>query len=425
MAEKYNFTREESRNLYIYLISIVVLTIGSGVYTFAISYYLLNETGSALYFSINLAISSITFLIVTPFAGVITDFFNRKKIVLTGEFLITLLVLILLLVVYFGGISITAIFITTFFRSLILPLVNNSFSASMSNLFHVDNLQRVFGLNGSIQSSAAFLGPIIGGIVFGLFSIEITLLVFVIASFISFVLNIWLRFDLFVLQEEKDIFDLKDKKVLKNFYIEISKGFKYLLNIPILRIVIFAGIGINLFAAGDSVLPEKMMINELNFDPFYVGLVNGIMALGTVTAGIVLSYRKKITNLISVMRWCFVITGVITMLLPLPIYLSMSFVQNMIFIAVLLFINFFFIAIANVPFIRIIHEETDDNMKGRVFSNLGVLSSSVVPLGVVLYGIIYDAGFYMAVNIVGGLGVIAISLIFLRPSRMKTADENS
>ena len=84
----------------------------------------------------------------------------------------------------------------------------------------------------------------------------------------------------------------------------------------------------------------------------------------------------------------------------------------------MLFFNYFFIAIANVPFIRIIHEETEDHMKGRVFSNLGVLSSSVVPLAVVLYGIIYDAGYYMTVNIIGGITVIIISFIFLNPSRV-------
>ena len=418
MEKTYNFTKNESRNLYIYLISIVVLTIGNGIYTFSISYYLLNETGSALYFSINLAISSITFLIVTPFAGVITDFFDRKKIVLSGEFLITLLTFILLLVVYFHGISLTAIFVTTFFRSLILPLVNNSFSASMSNLFNVDNLQRVFGLNGSIQSSAAFFGPILGGLIFGIFSLEVTLLLFVVASFVSFMLDFWLKFDLFQQQKPKDILELKNKNVLKNFFIEIRKGFKYLLSIPILRIVIFAGIGINFFSAGDTILPEKMMINELNFSPITVGLVNGIMALGTVTAGILLSYRKKIVNHVSVMRWCFIINGFITIILPLPIYLSMDFVQNMIFLSAMLFFNYFFIAIANVPFIRIIHEETEDHMKGRVFSNLGVLSSSVVPLAVVLYGIIYDAGYYMTVNIIGGITVIIISFIFLNPSRV-------
>jgi len=416
--EKYSFTGNEKKNLWAYMISICTITIGGGVYTFAISYFLLNETGSALYFSINLAISSITFLLITPISGVLTDFLNRRYIIIYGELILTITIFILLIVTYFYGLSLVTIYITTFIRGIFNALVNNSFSAATSNMFHVDNLQKVFGLNSSIQSSAAFLGPILGGVFFGMFSFETILIIFIILSLISLLLDYTIQFDLFRETSEEETSTFSDHGYVKGFYIEIKKGVTYLLSIPILKVVIFAGVAINFFNAGDMVLPEKMMIDLFDFSPVQVGIVNGIMALGTVIAGIILAHAKKINSQITTMKYCFILGSAITIVLPLPIYLDWPFPFQFTYIASLLFFKFFIIAIINVPFMRIIHEQANDNMKGRVFSGLGVISSSVVPMAIILFGYIYDQGFYILPNVISGIIIILIAITFYKEKQL-------
>lgn len=414
IMEKYTFTSSEKRNLWAYLISMAVITIGSAVYTFAISYFLLNETGSALYFSINLAISSVTFLLVTPISGVLTDFLNRRHIIIYGEIVLTLSVLVLLIITYFYGLSLTTIYITTFIRGIFNSLVNNSFSASTSNMFHIDNLQKVFGLNSSIQSSAAFLGPILGGVFFGVFSFETILLVFLFLSLLSLILDYTIKFDLFYDDNDIDITTFKENGYLKGFFIEVKSGVKYLLTVPILKIVIFAGIAINFFNAGDMILPEKMMIDIFGYSPWQVGIVNGIMATGTIVAGLILANIKKINKQITTMKYCFIVGAIITMVLPLPIYIDMSFGLQFMYLSLLLFLKFFVIAIINVPFIRIVHEQSSDHMKGRVFSGLGVISSSVVPMAVIIFGFIYDQGYYLLPNIISSIIIISIATIYYK-----------
>lgn len=416
--EKYSFTSNEKMNLWAYMISICTITIGGGVYTFAISYFLLNETGSALYFSINLAISSITFLLISPISGVLTDFLNRRYIIIYGELILTITILILLIVTYFYGLSLLTIYITTFIRGIFNALVNNSFSAATSNMFHIDNLQKVFGLNSSVQSSAAFLGPILGGVFFGIFSFEIILIIFLILSLISLLLDYTIKFDLFRENSKDENSSFNDHGYLKGFYIEIKNGVKYLLSIPILKVVIFAGVAINFFNAGDMVLPEKMMIDLFNFSPVQVGIVNGIMALGAVIAGLFLANTKKVKNQITTMKYCFIFGSIITIVLPIPIYIDIAFTFQFIYIATLLFFKFFIISIINVPFMRIIHEQSNDNMKGRVFSGLGVISSSIVPIAIILFGYIYDQGFYILPNLISGIIIILIAIIFYKEKKL-------
>ena len=86
------------KNYFIYILSTIVVSLGGMVYTFAISYFILQETGSALYFSINTAIISIGAIIALPISGVMVDSMNRKKIVLSFEALSALTLLLLSLI---------------------------------------------------------------------------------------------------------------------------------------------------------------------------------------------------------------------------------------------------------------------------------------------------------------------------------------
>src|SRR5699024_2451019 len=165
-------------------------------------------------------------------------------------------------------------------------------------------------------------------------------------------------------------------------------------------------------------LPEKMMIDLFDFSPVQVGIVNGIMALGTVIAGIILAHAKKINSQITTMKYCFILGSAITIVLPLPIYLDWPFPFQFTYIASLLFFKFFIIAIINVPFMRIIHEQANDNMKGRVFSGLGVISSSVVPMAIILFGYIYDQGFYILPNVISGIIIILIAITFYKEKQL-------
>ncbi|KMK77530.1 hypothetical protein [Alkalihalobacillus pseudalcaliphilus] len=58
-------------------------------------------------------------------------------------------------------------------------------------------------------------------------------------------------------------------------------------------------------------------------------------------------------------------------------------------------------------------------MKGRIFSVMGVISSSLVPLAVILFGYLYDRGLYSIVNFIAGFIVITIAFIYYQPRKMK------
>jgi len=70
-----------------------VSTFGSLLFSFSLSFYILTVTGSGLSFTISLAIQFLPEIIISPFAGIFIDNFNKKIILILTDFLNALVVI--------------------------------------------------------------------------------------------------------------------------------------------------------------------------------------------------------------------------------------------------------------------------------------------------------------------------------------------
>ena len=78
---------KEMKNLILYGLGRAVSSFGSIIYSFAIGLYVLNTTGSGMKFAVTLLVAFLPSLILTPFAGVLADKFDKKKIVVRMDLL--------------------------------------------------------------------------------------------------------------------------------------------------------------------------------------------------------------------------------------------------------------------------------------------------------------------------------------------------
>lgn len=76
------FNRKQKFNLLLYLFSRGFISFGDSIYSFAISFFILYETGSALASSINFVVFTLVNLICLPFAGYIADKYNKQMVIL-------------------------------------------------------------------------------------------------------------------------------------------------------------------------------------------------------------------------------------------------------------------------------------------------------------------------------------------------------
>lgn len=416
----------EKLNFIIYLLSRLMTNLGNIVYMFAVSYSILYTTGSAFYFSINLALMTLVSLLLLPFSGWLSDVWDKRTLIISGEIMMTIIIGGLLVYSYFYGFNLIAIYMTTVLTSFINPFISNAFQAVMTEMFHADRIQKVMGYTSSIMSSAVILGPAIGGVLFGLFDFYVMILVFFIAYFISAVLDFFVKFKLYYdeknYESEDELGEAALSKTAK-FKKDISKGFVYIWDSTILKRVFIMAAIINFFTALLAIYPEKVMIVELGFNPEAVGVINAFDGVGALVAGAVLGTIKQINSPIRVMKAGLQLLSLMFLLYLLPIYVDMPQLAMMIFFAAMGFSIAVLVQVINVPFLTYMQVITPQNIKGRVFSVISIFAMSIQPLGTLLYGILYDFMPYWIIHVVSFILLLAAVVISIREDTIEGAKQ--
>ncbi|SDK53590.1 Transmembrane secretion effector [Jeotgalicoccus aerolatus] len=406
----------EKLNFIIYIFSRLTLNLGSLIYTFAVSYSILYFTGSALYFSINLAISSVVMTLMLPLSGVMSDLGNKRRIIISGEILLTLIMGGLLLFTYLYGFNIYAIYLTSFLTALVNPFVSNSFQTSMTEMFHKERIQKVMGYVSAIMSSAIIIGPALGGVLFGLFDFYVMILIFFITYAVSTLLDFLIKFDLYY---NPDDYELNNdtapasSTVIGKFKHDVWQGIKYIKDSYVfLRVFIMAAF-INFFASLMGIYPEKAMITELKFEAETVGIINAFDGIGVLIAGIIIGSVKQFKNPVGLMKTSLLIWTFTIPLYLLPLYSSLSDTYSIVFFAAMGFSIAVLLQVINVPLFTYIQLAVPQYIKGRVFSTMGLFASSIVPVGTLLYGFAYDNLPYWIIHSISFIALITVTLTFL------------
>lgn len=401
------------KNYFIYIFSTIVVALGGSVYTFAISYYILQETGSALYFSINAAIMSIGAIIALPISGVMIDSLNRKKIILSFEALSALTLLLLSLYIAFFGFNIFALFFITAVRSIITPVIFNAFEASMTQLFVKESIQQTLGKISMYKTTIMLLGPIVAGVVYGFLSLKTMILVFFSMQLLSFSSNLFLEF-----KEQK--LETAEKNVtlenwFSNFLNKIVQGYQFILKSDVLKQLLLLSMIINAVgAASFGVLPDTIMIKELNFTAPQVGIVSTIFVLGALGGSWLLS-KKKIMNPLNIVKYALIVVALFLLSFTLPLYVEMMPVLSMAYIGLIGLSMTFVFQFISIPLSSYMQKTVPDEYKGRVFSLNGTIGMVLMPIGTIIYGALYEKGIYFPVNLFSSVIILVTVFLTLKP----------
>lgn len=189
--------RKASYHIGIFAVSKFVSVMGANIVAFGISLYILKLTGSATSFSINILCSIVPRVLFSPLIGYMADRYNKKVLVISSQILTVVTVAILLLYANWQGMSIMAIYIMMVFYTIFTSCSGITLTASIGQLVDQDRIQKVMSLNQLSMSLAAIGAPMIGGILYGFVSIEVFLIIQIIAFSISTLLDATMNFNLY------------------------------------------------------------------------------------------------------------------------------------------------------------------------------------------------------------------------------------
>ncbi|SFQ58355.1 Predicted arabinose efflux permease, MFS family [Psychrobacillus psychrotolerans] len=408
--------KKATYHLWTFTVSKLVSTFGAQVYAFAISFYILQLTGSASSFALNLICSILPRTIVAPFAGYAADKYSRKMIVIVAQIATTIAIGGLLVVSLTMGLSLFAIYSTTVILSLTSLFSGVTFSSSITGLVDEGRIQKAMSLNQMSISFAAIGSPAVGGLLYGAVSMPVFLIMYMVASVIAVLLESTMDFKLFA--KRKEVVEGEPKEPMLE---SMKAGLRYLMKQPILKTMVVISLFINFLFGAYQVGYSFILIEKLKINAQHFGFTEGAFAIGMLLLSIYFSTRKELKFPFLVSKWGIVVLGVLMGTVALPLLITMSSTMLVVFYIVLMFFFGATMMVTNTPIQVMMQKMIEDDYKGRVFSIIETCAMALMPLGMVLFGFLYDIFPAEGILIVSSMLLILVTLFLARPSVVRAA----
>lgn len=397
--------KQATYHLYTFLVSKMVASLGSSVYGFGMSLYILSMTGSALSFAGNMLSSIVPRILLSPIAGAITDRVSRKKLVIGGQIGEITVLCGLLLYTLTYGLSVPAIYITTAVYTIFATFSGIAFSASIPNLVDTERLQKAMSFNQLANSASGIMGPILGGMLFGFVSMTVFLLINIIALSITTVLESTMNFRLYIkgaLEEVKE-----------SMMTSMKEGLRYVKNHLLIKRILVTLIWLNLFFTALSVGSSFVMLEKLKIEAQHLGFIEAGAAIGMLLTSIYFASRSNVKNPIQFSKRSILGMSVLIGGFALPLLVPMPYWVTVVFYLAIMFLFGALNVFTNMPVMVLFQTRIDENYRGRVFGLIEMTAMGFMPIGTLVYGVLYDI-FPAAIILIGSSFIlIAVTVLTL------------
>ena len=359
-----------------FITSQAVSLFGSSIVQMAIVWYVTMQTSSGIWLTILTLSSFLPQMIISPFAGVWADRYNKKKIIIFADVLIavsTLILAIFLQINNLANTSLIAIVVVSIIRSIGTGIQTPTVNSMIPLLVPEDKLMKFNGVNSSIQSVIQFASPLVAGGILVLGSISNILFIDVITAVIGVSILSFIKI------EQKSVQKIEEKASTIN---EIKEGIRFSISDKLIgKLLLIYGIFIFL-SVPSSFMSSLIITRNFGQDYMYLSICETIGFVGMFLGGLLLGTwggfknRNKTLTLGMILYSIFAIgLGLVT--------------QYWMFVALIFFISFS-IPIIQTTTMTMLQEKVQIEMQGRIFSLLNAIFSGLMPLGMILFGVLAD-----------------------------------
>ncbi|AIK39986.1 MULTISPECIES: MFS transporter [Bacillus] len=399
-----------TRNIILMMIGKMTSLLGAGIYTFAMGLYVLKTTGSGVGFAITLICGSIPRMVCGPIAGAVADRINRRWVVIGADLLSSLIMFTMFALSTLFDISLLFIYVSAALLSICASFYSVSFTASIPTLVDSARIQQASSLNQTATALSTILAPVIGGMVFGLFSMKFFFLLNGITFFLAVIVQFFIAFDLYKVQAEQ-------KKA--DFLSSIKEGFLYVKRRDDMYTMLKVFIWINFFGSALFVALPYIIIQNLRLSSQQLGVVEGMLAVGMLVASIVLSVRKEMNNLFRAVRISLFVLAGLYLCTAFPLLVTIPGTVSFIYYIIFMLIFGMTSISINVPLQVYVQKTTDSQYLGRVFGLIETISTAITPLGIILYGFLLDIMPTSMVMVISAIGVWMVVLLGMKQMDVK------
>ncbi|CVH76791.1 MFS transporter [Rubneribacter badeniensis] len=389
-------------------VSLVIVQIaslfGSAVLRFALPLYVLDLTESATLMAAVTAAAWLPYIVLTPIGGVAADRVNKKRIMAALD-----AIMAATCVVYLGfegaidlvGLSVFALVVLYAAQSVYQPTVQ----ATVPFLVPRQGVVRATAVVSQISALSGLVGPVVGGLVFGLFGIGPVVAVSGVAFALSAVLIVT------TVRIPHDAVERSDAGVIRTVLGDISESLSFLRrDRPVILKAIFLAAGINLTLTALILVGTPVIVTQvLGLPNQYMGFAEGALALGGLAGGIAvgaLASRLKIERAPLLLLLATLALVPVAAVLGVPMDPLVAYGV----LVVSLFASMACATMFSIQAVSFVQMETPGHLVGKVIALMMSLANCAQPVGQLVYGGLFDALRADLVPVVLGTAAVSFAI---------------
>jgi MFS transporter, DHA3 family, macrolide efflux protein len=350
---------------------------GSGMTRFAAMIWAFQIQGTATALALLGFFNCLTYVIASPFAGVLVDRWNRRTVMVFADLGAGLSTAFLLAMFSLGRLELWHLYLAVGLVGIFEAFQEPAFSASVSLLVPRQHYTRSNALLGLGKSAARMLSPAVAGVLLPLAGLGLIMVLDLVTLSLALL-------GLLLVRIPQPTASLEGRQAAGSFWRQVRFGAGYILRRPGLRGLLFTFFMVNLFGTLTyfAVL-SPMILARTGGNETVLGWVRTVMGLGGIAGGLVVSAwgfsrNKARLYLVSVMLSFLVCDFLMAISTSAAGWIAAGLLAE------------FTIAFIVSPYFAIWQEVVPADIQGRVFSTREMVQVTSQPVGYLAGGLLAD-----------------------------------
>ena len=362
------------KNMILFVASQTISLFGSSLVQYAIMWHITLTTKSGVMMTVSIICGFLPTFFLSPFAGVWADRYSRKKLIILSDSLIAVTALVMAVLFWRGYDALWLLFVMSAMRALGTAVQTPAIAALLPQLVPADKLTKVNAINGSAQSAVMLLSPMLSAALLTSSTIETIFLIDVITAAIA--VSIMLMF-VHVPVHAKAL-----NKQTVSYFSDLRAGFAYIKHHSFVKTFFLFNAVFLLFVAPVAFLTPLQVTRSFGEDVWRLTAVEITFSVGMMIGGVVMAAWGGFKNKVHSMALSNLVIGSCTVALGVvPIFWIYLIFMSLIGVVLPVF---------NTPFTVLLQQRVEPNFLGRVFGVVGMISSIMMPLGMLVFGPLAD-----------------------------------
>ncbi len=373
----------------------LVSEIGNSLMGIAMSFYILDLTGSSLSMGLFLFVVIGARIVFSPLAGVLVDRFNRVRVIYMTDYARAILYVGLALFIATSPSVdkiILSLYITGVLASLNAALFSPAMSSAIPEIVGEDLLQAANGSSSIIQSLQSIIGVIAGAAFYAFFGMTLVIIINALSFGISGFSEMFIKTKYRKEKTKRETALQKEKTLVHDFveslkYIKRKTGLFTIIGFSLLLNFAFTP----LFAIGIPYLFNNDLVRinaEMEYAYTEIAFSVAMLVAGLIIGNIKIKNTHKVITIgLSLLTLSFVFVALTIHLASRRIVdfktFYLMFIGGMLFLAA-------FSMVTNVPLNTGIVKIVDADFRGRVFATMGAISNAAIPFSMLIGGLIIE-----------------------------------